>query len=87
MEKLETSAEYMVMLMSRYIDQNLLGLAVFTSLGADKRTPFQFAPNQWNDDLYLHAQLLKAFTCDNPSACPISPQKSLLTPSIMGRSQ
>ena len=65
----------MVMLYEpKYIDQNLLSYGT-TSLGADKRTPFQFAPNQWNDDLYLHAQLLKVFTCDNPSACPISPQK------------
>lgn len=72
---LETSAEYMVMLYEpKYIDQNLLSYGT-TSLGADKRTPFQFAPNQWNDDLYLHAQLLKVFTCDNPSACPISPQQ------------
>jgi len=72
---LENSAEYMVMLYDpKYIDQNLIGYGT-TSLGNDKRVPFQLAPNQWNDDLYLHAQLLKVFTCDNPSACPISPKQ------------
>jgi hypothetical protein len=72
---LENSAEYMVMLYDpKYIDQNLISYGT-TSLGNDKRVPFQLAPNQWNDDLYLHAQLLKVFTCDNPSACPISPKQ------------
>jgi hypothetical protein len=72
---LENSAEDMVMLYDpAYIDKNLTYYGT-TSLGNDKRTPFQLAPNQWNDDLYNHAQVLKVFTCDNPSVCAISPSK------------
>jgi len=72
---LENSAEDMVMLYDpAYIDKNLTYYGT-TSLGNDKRTPFQLAPNQWNDDLYNHAQILKVFTCDNPSVCAISPSK------------
>ncbi len=71
----EVSAENMVMLVApEYLDKNLTFYGT-TSLGDDKRTPFQLAPNQWNEDLYNHAQLLKVFTCENPGVCPISPSQ------------
>jgi len=71
----ETSAENMVMLFApEYLDKNLTFYGT-TSLGDDKRTPFQLSPNQWNEDLYNHAQLLKVFTCENPGVCPINPSQ------------
>lgn len=68
---LETTAENMVMLAyPEYINQNL------TVYGppnpSDSKTPFQIAPNQWNDQLYIHAQLLKVFICENTAVCPLN---------------
>ena len=68
---LETSAENMVMLYKPdYLDQNLT--AYGPTNPSDSKTPFQFAPNQWNDQLYIHAQLLKVFICENTAVCPIN---------------
>jgi hypothetical protein len=71
---LENSAENMVMLYKPdYIERNL------TYFGApnpsDSKTPFQIAPLNWNDQLYLHAQMLKVFTCENSAVCPINQAK------------
>ncbi|GEM_PF-1165927 len=71
---LENSAENMVMLYKpNYIERNI------TTYGpsniSDSKTPFQFAPLTWNDQLYVHAQLLKVFTCERPAVCPINQAK------------
>ncbi len=67
----EVSAENMVMLYKTdYIDHNLTTYGMTTPASHD--TPFQYSPNQWNDQLYAHAQLVKLFMCSNEYACPIS---------------
>jgi len=68
---LETSAEYMATLYKPdYLEHNL------TTYGppnpANSKTPFQMAPNQWNDQLYVHLQMLKVFVCENTAVCPIN---------------
>ena len=69
----EVAAENMVMLYQEaYIDHNLLTYGMTTPGSND--TPFQYTPNQWNDQLYLHAQLVKLFMCPNDLACPLSKQ-------------
>lgn len=68
---LENSAEYMVTLYKpEYLEQNLRTYGATSP--RDHNTPFQVAPNEWNDQLYVHLQLLKVFICENPSVCPLS---------------
>lgn len=68
---LEVSAENMVFLFDpAYIEQNLTFYGMTTV--STKNTPFQYSPNQWNDQLYNHAQLVKVFMCENSAICPIS---------------
>ena len=52
------------------IERNLTTYGMTTP--ATFNTPFQYSPNQWNDQLYLHAQLVKVFMCENDAACPVS---------------
>jgi len=67
----ETSAENMVFLYdTNAIERNLTTYGMTTP--STGNTPFQFSPNQWNDQLYLHAQLVKVFMCENEYACPVS---------------
>ena len=67
----EVAAENMVFLYDENaIERNLTTYGMTTP--ATSNTPFQFSPNQWNDQLYLHAQLVKVFMCPNDSACPVS---------------
>lgn len=68
---LETSAEYMATLYKPdYLEHNLATYGPTNP--ADGKTPFQFAPNQWNDQLYVHLQMLKVFVCENAAVCPIN---------------
>jgi len=67
----EVAAENMVFLYDENaIERNLTTYGMTTP--ATSNTPFQFSPNQWNDQLYLHAQLVKVFMCPNDYACPVS---------------
>ncbi|MBI4928299.1 MAG: hypothetical protein HY835_11075, partial [Anaerolineae bacterium] len=71
---LEVAAENMVFLYDpNYIEQNLTAFGMTTPATSD--TPFQYSPNQWNDQLYLHAQLVKLFMCSNEYACPVSEEE------------
>ncbi len=68
---LEVAAENMVFLYdTNAIERNLTTYGMTTP--STSNTPFQFSPNQWNDQLYLHAQLVKVFMCENDAACPVS---------------
>jgi hypothetical protein len=68
---LEVSAENMVFLFDQAALEHNLTYYGMTTVST-KNTPFQYSPNQWNDQLYNHAQLVKVFMCDDGSVCPIS---------------
>ncbi len=68
---LEVSAENMTFIYnSTAVERNLTMYGMTTP--ADAKTPFQFSPDQWNDQLYIHAQLVKVFMCENSAVCPIN---------------
>jgi hypothetical protein len=67
---LEVAAENMVMLVKPdYIKDNILTYGGITS--TNNSLVWQMAINQWPDEFYAQAQLVKVFMCED-TACPLS---------------
>jgi hypothetical protein len=67
---LEVAAENMVMLAKPdAIKDNIASYGAIT--GSNNALVWQMAINQWPDEFYAQAQLVKVFMCDN-AACPLS---------------
>jgi len=70
---IENSADNMVFLLDpAYMNEQIVSYgAPAPALG---KMGFQYAPLQWNDELYIHAHLVKLFMCADSAVCPLSEQ-------------
>lgn len=73
---MEVSADNMAFLLDpTYMGDQLVDYGA--PAPALQKTAHQYAPLQWNDELYIHAHLVKVFMCDDTSVCPVS-QKTFI---------